>query len=93
MTLDILAIVLSLGALGVSLMRFGEGRATHRRRSLAEEARIAVAGVEQANAKGLKGPDKARIATQHLLDMHPKLKPAAARILVEAAVADMQAKR
>jgi hypothetical protein len=52
------------------------------------DAHLAVAAAEQFRGHG-KGEEKVRVATQYLLDAQKKLKPPAARMLVEYAVSEM----
>lgn len=66
-------------------------RPARRRAEHREDARRAVLAAEQlhrGNTKDNANQDRARDATQHLLELHPGLSPARARLLVEAAVGD-----
>lgn len=63
-------------------------RPSRRRAEHREDARRAVLAAEQLH-KGKSGDanqDRARDATQHLIELHPGIKPTRARMLVEAAV-------
>ncbi len=58
-----------------------------RRADERETARRAWLAAEHLYPGG-EGPDKARAATQHILDTHPKMTPMRARMLLEAAHAE-----
>lgn len=66
-----------------------QGLPRRRRAEQREDARRAALAAEQLlGAK--KGESKARHATELLLAQHPGLKPSTARLLVEAAVAEVK---
>jgi len=64
---------------------------TKRDEKIKRDATMCVAAAEQFRGDG-KGEEKARIATQTLIDLHPSLKPSIARMLIESAVGEMNLK-
>jgi len=64
-----------------------EGRPS-RRDAEKRDAHLAVQAAEQFRGNG-RGEEKVRVATQYLLDAQKHLKPPAARMLIEFAVAEM----
>lgn len=90
MTIAILALVAI--HLAFELMMFvTSNQWTKKDDKIRRDATMCVSAAEQFRGDG-KGEEKARIATQTLIDLHPKLKPSIARMLIESAVAEMNLK-
>lgn len=66
-----------------------QGIPRRRRAEQREDALRAVRAAEAHHGPG-KGEVKARHATEMLLDLHPTMKPATARLLVQGAVSEVR---